>query len=492
MLNRLADLKKPPLRPVETADKEDGDAAGQDGDDRDEDEEEEEAELDEEEKDFMEDMRERFQEMLEDEGAAKQAFTEVRNRVDNMQKFVKEEQAALLPSKITTLHNKFESEEIVCQRMIRRAKDTLATLKAEDEDYEPDDVAAHALWPVRQSLAQARQKEFKLLVQGFFNARSHSQEEMLQRTYRQLKFAYPDALEHELRDILEFPEVAIDAINQRLEKGVEANSLEHILEDLEGRKGDARKLEQGAKELKLMFLQFSELIDTQGESLNAIEANIQVVIEQTDEAIGVLQDAEQAKRAYQGNVLKSSCCCMFLFAIFIAHPLWQYVNGEGEAGQADSWYDAVAGESSVMFGGLAYLKSFSLKDFYQEHFKSSIKKDKKAADKDEHGKNKSGSLFQVGVWSTSALRNQDSIAKTAAVTLGLDAFKSQARRHAAPSLARAPPTAKDAVQMLQGPLRRLVAMSSRGNMDGRQRSALRRRANHTSNTSAINWRTTDK
>ena len=73
-------------------------------------------------------------------------------------------------------------------------------------------------------------------------------------------------------------------------------------DDRRVKKADAQKLEQGAKELKLMFLQFAELIDTQGDNLTAIEANIKTVIDETSEAIGILQDAESFLR-------NSEVCC---------------------------------------------------------------------------------------------------------------------------------------------------------------------------------------
>merc|ERR1719181_1947534 len=111
-----------------------------------------------------------------------------------------------------------------------------------------------------------------------------------------------------------FLQFAAVAIAQRLEKGSEGVTLDGILAEMEGKKADAKKLEQGAKELKLMFLQFAELIDTQGENLTAIEANIKTVIEETTEAIGVLQDAEQEKRAYERKKLKFY---IFLFCVFL-------------------------------------------------------------------------------------------------------------------------------------------------------------------------------
>jgi len=270
-----------------------------------------EAELDGEWQDFIEEMKELYKEILEDDGVCVHDFEEVKDRVESMEEIVQLEKDALLPSKLAQLASRFESQELVAQRMIRRAKEMLATLKGEDEEYDEDDVALNALQPVRKSIARVRAMEFKELVYGFFEARSHNRQEMIARASRQLRYAYPDAAEEELNDIMEFPELAFVAISRRLEKGPEV-TLDGILGEMEGKRADAQKLEQGAKELKLMFLQFEQLIDTQGDNLNAIEANIKTVIEETSDAITVLQEAEEQKRSYQGRMLKFYVLGLFL------------------------------------------------------------------------------------------------------------------------------------------------------------------------------------
>lgn len=72
---------------------------------------------------FVQDVQDLYKEILEDEGATAQAFEEVRHRVENMEEIVQLEHEALLPSKLAQLANRFESQELVCQRMIRRAKE---------------------------------------------------------------------------------------------------------------------------------------------------------------------------------------------------------------------------------------------------------------------------------------------------------------------------------------------------------------------------------
>lgn len=331
MLSRLADLRQHAHEPVWTGEGKDGEGAASSSAGN------EPEVVDLEWQEYLQDQQEMFQEILEDEGIVIHACGEVRGRVDAMKEIVDLETEALLPSKLTQLAQRFESQEIVCQRMIRRAKDSLGTLKdAIEEDLEDDEQALRALIPVRDSIAKARGLEFKSLVQGFFQVRSLNRQEMIQRARRQLRFAYPDALDEEIDDIMEFPELAFTAVTRRLENGPEV-TLDGILGDMEGKKADARKLEQGAKELKLMFLQFSELIDTQGENLTAIEANIKTVIEETTEAITILQDAEAEKRAYERKKLKFYIILFFVFMYLGGSKLFEKdQNGHSFAGNFTS------------------------------------------------------------------------------------------------------------------------------------------------------------
>lgn len=315
MLSRLAELRDLAQGSVPELDDPDKEASGQAG--------QKEQLANDEYAEMLAEMQLQYKEILEDEGVATQAFEEVRLRVESMEELVQLQKEALLPSKLQQLANRFEGQELVCQRMIRRAKEALTALRAEDADVDEDDIVHIALNPVRNNIARVRSKEFKDLVQGFFTARAHNREEMLIRATRQLRYAYPDALDEELNDILEFPELAAVAISQRLEKGAEGVTLDGILAEMEGKKADAKKLEQGAKELKLMFMQFAELIDNQGENLTAIESNIKTVIEETTEAIDNLLDAEAEKRAYERKWMKFYFIAFILVCWLILWPVYK-------------------------------------------------------------------------------------------------------------------------------------------------------------------------
>lgn len=307
---------------------------------------------------FLDHMHELYTEMLADEGAAASACIEVRHSVENMEETIQQEKDALLPGLLAALSNRFESQELVCQRMINRAKGMTEVLKTRGADYEGQDLVQvqegmfsrffgkqermcnkvpEYLEPVRQSIAKVRKDDYKELVLRFFTARSSNKAEVLRRTDRQLRFAFPEASDNELEFIMQYPENALHAIRLRLEKGVQIN-LEEYQEELEAdpEKENQKKLEQGAKELKLMMLQFSELIDNQGEELNAIEANIKTVLEETHEAIGILADAVEEKKKSEANSNRLKCalrcggCCLLLIVLWVMSSWYARIKGVGK------------------------------------------------------------------------------------------------------------------------------------------------------------------
>lgn len=289
---------------------------------------------------FLEEMHDLYHELLADDGAVVQALAEIRHHVDNMDETILEEKEALLPTKISQMSNRFEGQELVCQRMINRAKGTLETLKTRqaevDTEKKPEAPSGWRSWfsgkerlvesapaymePVRQAMASLRSAEYKELVRRFFNARSAVKHEVSMRTQRQLRFAFPEAKEYEFDQVMEFPESAITAVALRLEKG-DRITLEQFIQVAESdpEKENQRRLEQGAKELKLLMLQFSELIDNQGEMLDAIESNIKQVLQDTTEAIDTLAQAVEYKRTYEKNMrrMKICCGCCFMFMILL-------------------------------------------------------------------------------------------------------------------------------------------------------------------------------
>jgi len=299
---------------------------------------------------FLDQMQELYREILGFEGAAAQSIDELRHHVDNMEETVRQEREALLPATILQLSNRFESQELVCQRVMHGAKSNIDTLKHREaeliiEQVKEQSTCARWLWPdkerlahsvpellepVRQSMASARAAEYKRLVLRFFDARSENKAELIMRTTRQLRFAFPDAMECEIEQVMEFPEHGIMAVARRLEKGQVVTLEQFIIEkEADREKANQNRLVVGAKEVKLMMLQFSELIDNQGEDLTAIEDNIKSVLEQTNEAVVVLTDALKQKREWERNMRRfkiAVACILLLVFMFLLYSHWKGIK----------------------------------------------------------------------------------------------------------------------------------------------------------------------
>jgi len=299
---------------------------------------------------FLDQMHELFREILGFEGMTRQALDEVSHNVDIMEDIIRQEREALLPTTILELVNRFESHELVCQRMINRAKDALDILKNREAELILEPVQrqgvcawlcpekerlAHAvpemLGPVRASIAAARAAEYKRLVLRFFALRSANKQDQVERTTRQLKYAFPEALDSQVEHLMEFPEFGLGAVQDRLEKGDEVSLEKFIMaKESDPERENQKRLVQGAKELKLMILQFSELIDTQGEALDSIEANVKQVLEQTSTAIETLTDAVEQKKEHERMVRKAkrvACyCCVFIVLVIIVNIVSFYTN----------------------------------------------------------------------------------------------------------------------------------------------------------------------
>jgi len=304
---------------------------------------------------FLDQMDELYTEILGHEGGARQALVELHHHVSTMEETIQMEKEALLPTTIMQLYNRFEGQELVCQRMIHRAKSMLDTLRDNKAEVvveikpgnEPGFCGRCARWfcccgrahnerlvqkvpafldPVRQSIASARAAEYKRLVLRFFAARSANKADLIVRTTRQLTFAFPDAMEHEVEQVMEFPEHAMSALAQRLEKGQDGITLEHVImaKEADSEKENLKRLVVGSKELQLLMMQFAELVGSQGDALDDIEANIKSVLEVSNEAIETLTEALAQKKKYEENMRRLHragyvlCCCIaFVIVSFL-------------------------------------------------------------------------------------------------------------------------------------------------------------------------------
>lgn len=223
---------------------------------------------------------------------------DIKAKVGVLKEVAEDAQGALLPAKVQQLASKFEFEEAACVRLINRAKALVGALR-QGASSTGSTSSSEALEEIRSNLAERGGAEFKALVKEYFNARHRYRDEVQSRARRQLLLAFPNATDEDLQEALLSTTIANAAIARKVELGANCPSLSEVLAELEAKDGRLQMLADGSQDLKVLFLQFAELLDQQDESLGEIEANIQSTLKQTEDAVDVLREAADLKAQFQ-------------------------------------------------------------------------------------------------------------------------------------------------------------------------------------------------
>lgn len=241
------------------------------------------------------------------------ACDDLRAEVESFQNITAQVERIVLPSKLQQLTSSLKSQEDIVQQRIHRAKALIDTLRGEEPD------AQKHVKRIRENLTHRVTATFKKLVRRYFDTRQTHREEVLRRAKRQLRIAFPEAHDEALADILEYPELAAIAIARRLERGANARSatIEAVLSELDSTRGDLIRLEDGARELKAMFFKFAELVDSQGEALNNVEAQVHEAADHIAEAVTIYKQAERSKEESDWRLWTFRLkVVVFLFIVF--------------------------------------------------------------------------------------------------------------------------------------------------------------------------------
>eukprot|EP00927_Polykrikos_kofoidii_P055311 TRINITY_DN49580_c0_g1_i1.p1 TRINITY_DN49580_c0_g1~~TRINITY_DN49580_c0_g1_i1.p1 ORF type:complete len:502 (-),score=93.92 TRINITY_DN49580_c0_g1_i1:102-1607(-) len=288
-----------------------------------------------------------FQEMVEAEDVTGAKVREFTKTLAKMRDTRACERQAVLPEKIQQLSSKLDSEESSCMRLLNSTKTLLEDLRNQPKPTEPPEKKAQreklefqTYQRIRENYAQWYKSDFDILVQDFFSLRSQLRQEIVAFIRRRLRFAYPDANEDILQEVLLFPQLAKMAIDRRMDVGEdeEVPSLEDVFEELaESDFSQEIKLTTETGELKMLFIQFAEIIAAQGEALSAVEANIQKTLKHTQDAIGSLESAVNFKREAQrlAAMRKLGMRMLGVAAVFL---VLKSMGAPVEDGIAAVWY----------------------------------------------------------------------------------------------------------------------------------------------------------
>lgn len=271
------------------------------------------------------------QELLANEAAFWKVHAEARAQIDSLRRSLGSLQKEFLPRRLQALNSDFEQKDAACQNLLCRAKALLTKLRSTGQGEEE----SGAVPRIREGLAKHAASELGALMRTYVDVSNEHNLATEERLRRQLRLSYPEASPHELEGVLEYPKLAERALARRLERDA---SFTEVLAELDGEYGDALRLEDSASQLKMLFFQFSEMVDEQEVVLEQVEANVAQVAEDTVSAVHVLHQAAELKhRSDRQRILlwlMVACAVVLLLLLWNSSffltqlvDLAKYVNG---------------------------------------------------------------------------------------------------------------------------------------------------------------------
>lgn len=255
-----------------------------------------------------------------DERSMRAICNDIRARVAELRRVGAEIKKSILPGRLQDLQQQLLNKDAACQRLVHQSKELLDTLGGGAPDGRHDDGldAGHFLQKVRDSAADYWREQVKAVILEFFEVRGTLRDEIRVQQRRRLRLGYPEADEEVLEMALASPELAAQALAARADG--DHVPLRAVLASLDSM--DDRRIEEAAKSLKLIFLQFAELIDVQGETLEEIEGNIDSTIEHVEKARVQLEQSRvlQSKNWRKAMKMKLCGCCVFLVLLVLFAP----------------------------------------------------------------------------------------------------------------------------------------------------------------------------
>mmetsp|Transcript_111305 Transcript_111305/g.314191 ORF Transcript_111305/g.314191 Transcript_111305/m.314191 type:complete len:538 (+) Transcript_111305:248-1861(+) len=248
-----------------------------------------------------------------DRNAARSKMAEFRCIVEKLPQTWSDFQAVMLKDRKLFLQRQLDLEEGSCLEVKSALKlridelrdkvlehETGATRKKREKQdgLEPIEFT----WLRIRALAYSEFKaEYDALVFGFYTFRHRMQVELETGIRRRLKIAFPDAAADTLDEVMRYPELANMVMDRRLEGDVDEQgklkTLEDLFHDLSSMKACIDiKIAQETKELHMVFVQFGDLCEQQGEAMSGIESNIKATIGSIHGTIGQMEHAKVKKR----------------------------------------------------------------------------------------------------------------------------------------------------------------------------------------------------
>ncbi|KAM9995537.1 hypothetical protein ACTFIY_001734 [Dictyostelium cf. discoideum] len=171
-------------------------------------------------------------------------------------------------------------------------KKKLDTMKINNDKFAATKTATPTEVRIRSNMHNTLTQKFVEMMREYQEIQNNYKNKYKEKIERQYKIVKPDATQEEIRE-------AIDSGDSKkiFEETILYTHLhtqaKNALDYIQDRHNDILKLEQSIAELHQLFLDMAILVETQGELLNQIEANVESTVLNTKEGVENLAEANR-------------------------------------------------------------------------------------------------------------------------------------------------------------------------------------------------------
>lgn len=213
--------------------------------------------------------------------------------------------------------------------LVDRTNATLKKTKAMLEEMESSASVKPSEERIRSNLVTTLKRKFGETAQEYQRAQQRYTSAVYGSVKRQLEIVKPDITNDEVDDVLKAGGSSA-VYKKAILKGGQQDPVRAAYAEVADKYADVQKLEASVQELHQMFLDFSLLVESQGELIDQIEYQVKNANDYVAQGNKDLQVAI----VYQREIRKRWCCvCVILIMIIGIILLYFFVISDGIPGQ---------------------------------------------------------------------------------------------------------------------------------------------------------------
>ncbi|KAI8344567.1 t-SNARE, partial [Chlamydoabsidia padenii] len=176
---------------------------------------------------------------------------------------------------------------------------------------------------IRQTQANALRKKFIGVIQEYQEMEQTFDQRYRQRIERQIRIVKPDATSDEVDDIID-SDRSNEVFTQSLMHAGRTSQAKAVLNEVQDRHQDIKRIEKTILELHQLFIDMSVLVEQQGETLKEVEQHAEDTSGNVEQGNRFISRAVKSAKATRRKKWWCVCICIILF-IIIAILIWWFI-----------------------------------------------------------------------------------------------------------------------------------------------------------------------